>query len=65
MVQFTVSFSLHNGREEHKVLPKVMTRVKEFFKEIEGGEGGGFTIYIKTGTAEPTLSVTQLSEAYL
>ena len=39
MVQFTVPFSLRNGREEHKVLPKVMMRVKEFFKDI--WEGGG------------------------
>ena len=57
MLQFTVPFSLRNGREEHKVLPKVMMRVKEFFKDISEG-GGGFTIYIKIGTAEPTLSVT-------
>ena len=39
MLQFTVPFSLRNGREEHKVLPKVMMRVKEFFKDI--WEGGG------------------------
>ena len=57
MVQFTVPFSLRNGREEHKVLPKVMMRVKEFFKDIWEG-GARFTIYIKIGTAEPTLSVT-------